>query len=84
MQVVAIETVMYEIDIFVYPTGNFNIISLVHIKKWKSNAFVGDTGHLDSRSTWLAQRAWDMKVNNNKPQKIVSFFPQRPGVFVLA
>ena len=57
VQVVDIETVMSEIDIFVSSTGNFNIISLAHIKRWNSNAFVGDTGHLDTRSTWLAQRA---------------------------
>ena len=49
--------------------------SVDFLKKLKSNAFVGDTGHLDTRSAWLAQRAWDMEVINNKPRKIVSSSP---------
>ena len=27
------------------------------------------------RLSWLAQRAWDMEVKNNKPEEIVSSFP---------
>ena len=50
---------MSEIDIFVSSTGNFNIITLDHMKLMENRAFVGNTGHFDNeRSTWLAQRAW--------------------------
>merc|ERR1712064_100258 len=37
-QVAAIESVVSEIDIFVSSTGNFNIITLDHMKKMKNNA----------------------------------------------
>merc|ERR1712124_204735 len=43
-QVVTIESVLHEIDIFVTTTGNFNIITLVHMKKMKNNAIVGNIG----------------------------------------
>ena len=43
VQMVAIETVMSETSSF--PQGHFNISTLDHMKKLKSNAFVGDTGH---------------------------------------
>merc|ERR1711916_285933 len=41
-QVAAIESVVSEIDIFVSSTGNFNIITLDHMKKMKNNAIVGN------------------------------------------
>ena len=48
LQVVAIETIMSEIDIVVSSTGNCNISTLDHLKKLKNNAFVGNTGHFDN------------------------------------
>merc|ERR1719281_1681409 len=39
-QVVTIEDVVHEIDIFVSATGNFNIITIEHMKKMKNNAIV--------------------------------------------
>merc|ERR1712022_85355 len=36
------------IDIFVTTTGNFNIITLEHMKKMKNNAIVGNIGHFDN------------------------------------
>merc|ERR1712176_1216020 len=44
-QVVAIESVVGEIDIFTTTTGNFKIITLEHMKKMKNNAIVGNIGH---------------------------------------
>merc|ERR1712187_124591 len=41
-QVVAIESVLHEVDIFVTTTGNFKIITLDHMKKMKNNAIVGN------------------------------------------
>merc|ERR1711865_578052 len=37
-----------EIDIFTSATGNFNIITLEHMKKMKNNAIVGNIGHFDN------------------------------------
>merc|ERR1712039_286210 len=45
---VTMEDVVGEIDIFVSATGNFNIITLEHMKKMKNNAIVGNIGHFDN------------------------------------
>merc|ERR1711988_899282 len=47
-QVAPLESVVGEIDIFVTTTGNFNIITLEHMKKMKNNAIVGNIGHFDN------------------------------------
>merc|ERR1719377_202291 len=47
-QVVTLEEVVGEIDIFVSSTGNFNIITIEHMKKMKNNAIVGNIGHFDN------------------------------------
>merc|ERR1712161_66605 len=39
-QVVAMDSVVGEIDIFTSATGNFDIITLAHMKKMKNNAIV--------------------------------------------
>merc|ERR550514_2305040 len=44
-QVVTIDDVVSEIDIFVSATGNFNIITAEHMK---NNAIVGNIGHFDN------------------------------------
>merc|ERR1712188_317165 len=41
-QVVKLESVIGEVDIFTSATGNFNIITLEHMKKMKNNAIVGN------------------------------------------
>merc|ERR1712047_132814 len=47
-QVATLEDVVGEIDIFVTTTGNFQIITLEHMKKMKNNAIVGNIGHFDN------------------------------------
>merc|ERR1711959_303683 len=47
-EVTTIEKVVGEIDIFVSSTGNFNIITIDHMKKMKNNAIVGNIGHFDN------------------------------------
>merc|ERR1712037_857452 len=47
-QVVTLESVVDEIDIFTTTTGNFKIITLEHMKKMKNNAIVGNIGHFDN------------------------------------
>merc|ERR1711943_170142 len=47
-QVVTLEAVVGEMDIFVTTTGNFNIIRLEHMQKMKNNAIVGNIGHFDN------------------------------------
>ena len=51
--------------------GNFNIITLDHVKKLKNNAFVGNTGHFDDEIGLADSEGLEgMKVDNIKPQKI--------------
>merc|ERR1712057_145724 len=47
-QVVTLESVVGEMDIFVATTGNFDIIRLEHMQKMKNNAIVGNIGHFDN------------------------------------
>merc|ERR1712193_54181 len=47
-QVVTLESVVNDIDIFVTTTGNFKIITLEHMKQMKNNAIVGNIGHFDN------------------------------------
>merc|ERR1712050_725926 len=47
-QVVTLESVVDEIDIFTSATGNYDIITLEHMKKMKNNAIVGNIGHFDN------------------------------------
>merc|ERR1712238_209207 len=42
------DSVVGEIDIFTSATGNFDIITLAHMKKMKNNAIVGNIGHFDN------------------------------------
>merc|ERR1711882_28084 len=73
-QVVTMEEVVGEIDIFTSATGNFDIITLEHMKKMKNNAIVGNIGHFDN----------EIKVENIKPQVDRYLFPDGHGVIVLA
>merc|ERR1712070_1156727 len=47
-EVVTIEQVVDQVDIFVSATGNKDIITLDHMKKMKNNAIVGNIGHFDN------------------------------------
>merc|ERR1712014_258699 len=47
-QVVTLESVVGEIDIFTSATGNYDIITLAHMKAMKNNAIVGNIGHFDN------------------------------------
>jgi adenosylhomocysteinase len=47
-EVVRIEDVVGEIDIFVTATGNRDIIMASHMEKMKNNAIVCNIGHFDN------------------------------------
>merc|ERR1712057_77779 len=47
-QVATMDEIVGEADIFVSSTGNYNIITLDHMKKMKNNAIVGNIGHFDN------------------------------------
>merc|ERR1711927_56671 len=84
-QVAALESVVGEIDIFVSTTGNFNIITLEHMKKMKNNAIVGNIGHFDNEIDMAGLEATEgIKVENIKPQVDRFVFPNGNGIIVLA
>merc|ERR1712217_655369 len=84
-QVVKMETVVGEIDIFVSTTGNKTIITLEHMKKMKNNAIVGNIGHFDNEIEMnKLEKFQGIKVENIKPQVDRFVFPDGHGVIVLA
>merc|ERR1712232_717899 len=84
-QVVKMESVIGEIDIFTSATGNFDIITLEHMKSMKNNAIVGNIGHFDNGIDMAGLENFPgMKVENIKPQVDRFVFPDGQGVIVLA
>merc|ERR1739836_28514 len=84
-QVVTMEDVVNEIDIFTSATGNYDIITLEHMKKMKNNAIVGNIGHFDNEIDMAGLEGFPgIKVENIKPQVDRFVFPDGHGVIVLA
>merc|ERR1712230_274518 len=84
-QVVKMESVVGEADIFVTTTGNFKIITLEHMKKMKNNAIVGNIGHFDNEIEMDALEGLSgIKVDNIKPQVDRFIFPDGHGIIMLA
>merc|ERR1719242_1172970 len=84
-QVVKMETVVGEIDIFVSTTGNKDIITLEHMKKMKNNAIVGNIGHFDNEIEMTKLEKFEgIKVDNIKAQVVRFVFPDGHGIIVLA
>merc|ERR1711953_905622 len=84
-QVVAIESVLSEADIFVTTTGNFKIITLEHMKKMKNNAIVGNIGHFDNEIEMeKLEKSEGIKIDNIKAQVDRFVFPDGHGIIALA
>merc|ERR1711869_98969 len=84
-QVATLESVVDEIDIFVTTTGNFNIITVEHMKKMKNNAIVGNIGHFDNEIDMAGLEGTEgIKVESIKPQVDRFVFPNGNGIIVLA
>merc|ERR1711992_331767 len=84
-QVVTMESVVGEIDIFVSTTGNKDIIKLDHMKKMKNNAIVGNIGHFDNEIEMdKLEKSDGIKIENIKPQVDRYLFPDGHGIIVLA
>merc|ERR1712087_858340 len=84
-QVVTLESVVGEIDIFTTTTGNFQIITLEHMKKMKNNAIVGNIGHFDNEIEMeKLEKFPGIKVENIKPQVDRFVFPDGHGIIALA
>merc|ERR1712232_1354824 len=65
--------------------GNFDIITLAHMKKMKNNAIIGNIGHFDNEIDMDGlEKMEGIKVENIKPQVDRFVFPDGHGVIVLA
>merc|ERR1712190_563359 len=85
MGVVTMESVVGEVDIFTSATGNYDIITLEHMKKMKNNAIVGNIGHFDNEIDMAGLEGCPgIKVENIKPQVDRFVLPDGHGVIVLA
>lgn len=84
-QVVTLESVVADIDIFVTATGNKDIITVDLMAKMKNNAIVGNIGHFDNEIDTLGLKAFPgIKRQNIKPQVDRFLFPDGHGVILLA
>jgi len=82
-QVVTMEDMISEADVFITTTGNKDIITLEHMKKMKNNAIVGNIGHFDNEIQMEALEKATTRMNI-KPQCDKYIFPDGHGVIVLA
>jgi len=84
-QVVRLDDVVGEADIFVTTTGNKGIIMARHMQKMKNNAIVGNIGHFDNEIDMSGlQKIEGVKKTTIKPQVDRWLFPDGHGVLILA
>ena len=84
-EVVLLEDVLTDADIFITATGNTSIINENHMFKMKNNAIVGNIGHFDNEIDMAGLIAnEDIKEKNIKPQVDQYEFPDGHNVIVLA
>jgi adenosylhomocysteinase len=84
-EVTTIDEVVDKADIFITATGNFNILTVEHMKRMKDKAIVGNIGHFDNEidMAGLKKMAGIQKINI-KPQYDEWVFPDGHSVLVLA
>ena len=83
--VVRLDDVVGNVDVFVTTTGNFNVITAEHMSKMKHNAIVGNIGHFDNEidMAGLEQLPGIEKVNI-KPQVDEWKFSDGHSIIILA
>jgi adenosylhomocysteinase len=84
-EVVTIDDVVSDMDIFITATGNKNIIKVSHMAKMKNNAIVGNIGHFDNEIEYEALKKFPgVKRINIKPQVDKFTFETGNSVIILA
>jgi adenosylhomocysteinase len=81
-QVLTIEDVVNQADIFITTTGNVDIITIEHMRAMKDLAIVGNIGHFDNEIQVEALR--NLKWTNIKPQVDQITFPDNKRIILLA
>src|SRR5207244_3325819 len=84
-EVVTLEDVVDDADLFVTATGNTNIISVEHMARMKHDAIVGNIGHFDDEIDMAGLAAVPgVKRVNIKPQVDEWVFPDGHSIIVLS
>jgi adenosylhomocysteinase len=84
-QVLTIEDVVETADIFITATGNYQVITVDHMKKMKNNAIVANIGHFDNEIDMAGlAKVPGIRRDNIKPQTDRWVFEDGHGVIVLA
>ena len=81
-QVLPIEDVVSQADIFITTTGNVDIITIEHMRAMKDCAIVGNIGHFDNEIQVEALR--NLKWTNIKPQVDQITFADGKRIILLA
>jgi adenosylhomocysteinase len=81
-QVLTLEDVVSQADIFITTTGNVDIITIEHMRAMKDLAIVGNIGHFDNEIQVEALR--NLKWTNIKPQVDQITFPDNKRLILLA
>jgi len=83
--VVTLEDAAPYADIVVTTTGNFNVIRVEHMQKFKNNCIVSNIGHFDNEIEMEAlENVPGIKCENIKPQVDRWVFPDGHGIIILA
>jgi adenosylhomocysteinase len=84
-QIVRLEDIVSQADLFVTATGNKNVITADHMKQMKDKAIVGNIGHFDNEIDMAGLKAIPgIEKINIKPQYDEWRFPDGHSVMVLA
>jgi adenosylhomocysteinase len=84
-QVLTIDDVVETADLFITATGNYQVITVEHMKRMKNNAIVGNIGHFDNEIDMAGLAKMPGIVRDTiKPQTDRWVFPDGHGVIVLA
>src|SRR4051794_30474227 len=84
-QVLTLDDVIGQADIFITATGNFNIITADHMARMKDKAIVGNIGHFDNEIDMAGlNKVKGIKRINIKPQYDEYVFPDGHSVLILA
>jgi adenosylhomocysteinase len=84
-EVVRLEDVVAEVDLFVTATGNKDVITGDHMKRMKDKAIVGNIGHFDNEIDMAGLKAVPgIEQINIKPQYDEWRFPDGHSVMILA
>ncbi|MBM5782818.1 MAG: adenosylhomocysteinase [Pelagibacterales bacterium] len=81
-QVLPIEDVVEQADIFVTATGNVDVITIEHMRKMKDCAIVGNIGHFDNEIEVASLK--NLKWTNIKPQVDQITFADGKRIILLA